>query len=117
MRDRYMIFFVVVVSALAAGGSALFAATRAADEVGAPAIEANALDEGAPPVAKSGAQVFEARCQRCHTLAAVVDLTRAQPAEKQRPWLTDLVARHYPPPKAEQPALVDFVLDAVARAK
>jgi cytochrome c5 len=137
MRDRWLSGMVAALSALALVGSVLFALTRGPDTGQAQATEpdgvSDAVPEGDAPMdeaspgaapaaeeaadAPSGPAVFKARCKRCHSLEETVELIKKQPADKREPWLTRLLARHFPPPPEERPALVKYLLEETARSE
>jgi mono/diheme cytochrome c family protein len=127
MRDRWMGGMVVGLSGLLLAASVLFACTRASDgqaqaaepaQAEAPASPTEATEEPTPASkhAEEGAAVFKARCVRCHSLEETVDYIKKHPRDKRESYLTDLLARHFPPPARERPALVKYLLEETARS-
>jgi len=115
-------------SVLALAASVVFASSREAppEEASTPAaVEVTALEAPEPSplheapatAAPAGQAVFDARCKRCHSLDEAVALVKKQPEAKRMEYLTKLLDRHFPPPPAERPGLVQYLYAETMRAK
>ena len=126
MRDRWLREYVVALSTLALAASVLFAFSRAPDGGTSQAPEPPGVSGGTFEVGRasdaepsaggpSRAAVFEARCQRCHSLEEAVALVEKVTAGEREAWLSQLLTRHFPPPEAERAPLVDYLLAETER--